>query len=82
MYMRKGLAVVIPLACALGAAAAGAGDGPGLGKPVSEAKTEGSHRGPLSCCNPFSARFIRFDAAANSQTRSMSGRDVTYHACL
>jgi S-disulfanyl-L-cysteine oxidoreductase SoxD len=34
MYMRKGLAVVIPLACALGAAAAA--DRPGLGKPVSE----------------------------------------------
>jgi mono/diheme cytochrome c family protein len=37
MYMRKDLAVVIPLACALGAAAAVAGDQPGLGKPVSEA---------------------------------------------
>src|SRR3979411_3116658 len=37
MYMRKGLAVVISLACALGAAAAVAGDRPGLGKPVTEA---------------------------------------------
>ncbi len=35
MYMRKGLAVVIPLACVLGAAAAA--DRPGLGKPVTEA---------------------------------------------
>ena len=37
MSMGKGLAVVIPLACALGAAAAVAADGPGLGKPVTEA---------------------------------------------
>ena len=37
MYMRKGLAVVISLACALGAAAAVAADRPGLGKPVTEA---------------------------------------------
>jgi len=35
MYMRKGLAVVIPLAFGLGAAAAA--DRPGLGKPVTEA---------------------------------------------
>jgi len=37
MSMRKGLAVVMPLACALGAAAAVAADRPGLGKPVTEA---------------------------------------------
>jgi cytochrome c len=37
MYMRKDLAVVIPLVWALGTAAAFAGDQPSLGKPVTEA---------------------------------------------
>jgi len=37
MSMRKGLAVAIPLVCALGAASAVAADRPGLGTPITEA---------------------------------------------